>query len=151
MGRKPIVAVIEQDAPGIMTKEQTMAIANDILNPMWQWHEYAAYIIVFFFLMRIAYMLLKGTRFPNPFIGKQSIKERLQGMTYILFYLFVAIAAITGFYLTWGDGDLKEPMETVHKLAIYWFPIFILVHIAGIVIAELTGKKGITSKMIGGD
>ncbi|SKC11181.1 Cytochrome b/b6/petB [Sphingobacterium nematocida] len=54
MGRKPIVAVIEQDAPGIMTKEQTMAIANDILNPMWQWHEYAAYIIVFFFLMRIA-------------------------------------------------------------------------------------------------
>ena len=151
MGRKPIVAVIEQDAPGIMTKEQTMAIANDILNPMWQWHEYAAYIIVFFFLMRIAYMLLKGTRFPNPFIGKQSIKERLQGMTYILFYLFVAIAAITGFYLTWGGGDLKEPMETVHKLAIYWFPIFILVHIAGIVIAELTGKKGITSKMIGGD
>lgn len=151
MGRKPIVAVIEQDAPGIMTKEQTMAIANDILNPMWQWHEYAAYIIVFFFLMRIAYMLLKGTRFPNPFIGKQSIKERLQGMTYILFYLFVAIAAITGFYLKWGDGDLKEPMETVHKLAIYWFPIFILVHIAGIVIAELTGKKGITSKMIGGD
>ncbi|SKC11195.1 Cytochrome b/b6/petB [Sphingobacterium nematocida] len=96
-------------------------------------------------------MLLKGTRFPNPFIGKQSIKERLQGMTYILFYLFVAIAAITGFYLKWGDGDLKEPMETVHKLAIYWFPIFILVYIAGIVIAELTGKKGITSKMIGGD
>lgn len=34
MGRKPIVAVIEQDAPGVMTKEQTMAIVNDILNPM---------------------------------------------------------------------------------------------------------------------
>ncbi|WP_410219769.1 cytochrome b/b6 domain-containing protein [Pedobacter sp.] len=151
MGRKPIVAVIEQDAPGVMTKEQTMAIVNDILSPMWQWHEYTAYIIVFVFLMRFAYILMKGTRFPNPFIGTQSIKARLQGMIYILFYWFIVIAAITGFYLKWGDGDLKKPMETVHKLAIYWFPIFILVHFAGIVIAELTFKKGITSKMIGGD
>src|SRR5690606_15737236 len=93
MGRKPIVAVIEQDAPGVMTKEQTMAIVNDILNPMWQWHEYASYVIIFIFLMRIAYMLMKGVRFPNPFVGTQfvgtqSIKERLQGMTYILFYVF---------------------------------------------------------------
>ncbi|MFA9192168.1 cytochrome b/b6 domain-containing protein [Flavobacterium sp. FZUC8N2.13] len=128
-----------------------MTIVNDILNPMWQWHEYASYVIIFIFLMRIAYMLMKGVRFPNPFIGTQSIKERLQGMTYILFYVFAIIAGITGFYLKWGNGEWKEPMETVHKLAIYWFPIFILVHITGIVIAELTGKKGITSKMIGGD
>ena len=78
------------------------------------------------------------------------MKERLQGMADILFYLFIAISIITGFYMKWGDGTYEEPAEVVHKWAIYWFPIFILLHFVGIVIAEFSNKKGITSKMIGG-
>ena len=96
-------------------------------------------------------MIVKGIKFPNPFLKNQSTKERLQGFTYLLFYLFIAVSIITGFYLKWIDGDWKEPMEAVHKWAIYWFPIFILLHFSGILLGELTDKKGIASKMIGGD
>ncbi|MFA5573939.1 MAG: cytochrome b/b6 domain-containing protein [Brumimicrobium sp.] len=42
-------------------------------------------------------------------------------------------------------------METVHKWGIYWFPIFIVLHLLGALLAEFSTKKGITSKMIGGD
>ena len=132
-------------------KEQLIAIAKTIQEPMWQWHEYAAYIIFFAFLTRVVYMIIEGIKFPNPFVKDQSAKERSQGLIYIVFYLFVSISIITGFYLKWIDGDWKEPMETIHKWAIYWFPIFILLHFTGILIGELTNKKGIVSRMIRGD
>jgi cytochrome b len=50
-----------------------------------------------------------------------------------------------------GSESLSELAETVHKFAVYWTPIFILLHFAGIAISENTNRKGITSKMIGGD
>ena len=61
------------------------------------------------------------------------------------------VSSITGAYLKWWDGDLKDAMETIHKWAIYWFPIFIILHFGGIWLAEKVAQKGIASKMIGGD
>jgi cytochrome b561 len=152
MGRGPVVNAINQALPNTtLTGKEKSGIAKAIMSPMWEWHEVAAYIILAAFVLRIIYMIAKGIRFPNPVNKNNSVKEKMQGWIYILFYLFVAVAAITGFYLKWIDGDLKDIMETVHKWAIYWFPVFILLHFGGIVIAECTGKKGITSRMIGGD
>ena len=138
------------DAP--LTKEQIGGIIKTIREPMWQWHELFAHVMIFAFLARIIYMLVKGIRFPNPFKSKQGMKERLQGFIYVYFYLFVLISAVTGICI---EKDLfstyHEQIEAVHKWGIYWFPIFILLHLAGIVLAEFSSKKGITSKMIGGD
>lgn len=152
MGKRTIITAVEQNTQGInLSKEQMQAIAKSIISPMWQWHEYAAYIISFLFLARIVYMLIRGIAFPNPFAKLATSKERLQGFAYLLFYLFTATSVITGFYIKWGSGSLKGPMESVHKWAVYWFPIFILVHFCGIVIGEFTNQKGIISKMIRGN
>lgn len=119
---------------------------------MWQWHKIFAYVMLFAFLMRIIYMLTKGIRFPNPFKLNQPLKERFQGLTYVYFYVFVLISAVTGICLeNTFFPEWKKTIEAVHKWGIYWFPIFIFFHIVGIMIAEFTNKKGITSKMIGGD
>jgi Ni,Fe-hydrogenase I cytochrome b subunit len=48
-------------------------------------------------------------------------------------------------------SNFHEQLESTHKLAIYGFPIFVVLHLLGIVIAEHSSKKGISSKMIGGD
>lgn len=97
-------------------------------------------------------MLVKGIRFPNPFKGSQPIKERMQGFTYVYFYLFVFISVFTGICI---EKDLlsayHENIEAIHKWGIYWFPIFVFLHLIGIVIAEFSDKKGIVSKMISGD
>lgn len=71
-------------------------------------------------------MLVKGIRFPNPFKSSQTIKERMQGFTYVYFYLFVFISVFTGICI---EKDLlsayHENIEAIHKWGIYWFPIFV--------------------------
>lgn len=151
MNKNTIVAVIESKTSAI-SKEQMTDIAKTIREPMWQWHEVFAHVMIFAFIARIIYMLAKGIRFPNPFKSSYPLKERLQGFTYVYFYFFVFISAFTGICIEKGFfTEWKENIETVHKWGIYWFPVFILLHLAGIAIAEFSNKKGITSKMIGGD
>lgn len=153
MNKKHVIAIIESKTlASPITDEQMSDIAKAIRAPMWEWHELFAHVMIFSFIARIIYMLVKGIRFPNPFNSTLALKDRLQGFTYIYFYVFVFISAATGvciekgFFTQWKDG-----IETIHKLGIYWFPIFILMHIIGIVAAEYSNKKGIVSKMIGGD
>ncbi|MBS1779887.1 MAG: cytochrome b/b6 domain-containing protein [Bacteroidetes bacterium] len=151
MNKNHITGIIEAKT-SVIPKEQITDIAKSIREPMWQWHEIFAHIMIFSLLARIAYMLLKGVRFPNPFKRNQPLKERLQGFTYVYFYFFVFISAVTGICIKKGFfPQWKEGIEIIHKWGIYWFPFFILLHFTGIVAAELSDKKGITSKMIGGD
>lgn len=153
MSKRTLVTAVENTLMKehvFVQKEQLIPIAKTIQAPMWQWHEYAAFAIVIVFLARMIYMLAKGIRFPSPFKKQLTFKERWQGSLYVSFYLFTVISIITGFYLYFGDGTYKEPMEAIHKWGIYWFPIFIIVHFGGIIIGEMTDKKGIASKMIGG-
>ncbi len=153
MNKNHMVSVIEsKTAATPISKDIMTDIAKTIRAPMWEWHEIFAYVMIFAFLARIVYMMAKGIRFPNPFAKNQPAKVRFQGFTYIYFYVFVLISAVTGasmeynLFETYGDT-----IEMVHKWGIYWFPIFVILHIVGVVIAEMTTKKGITSKMIAGD
>ena len=151
MNKNSIVATIQSKTSAV-SKEQMTEIAKSIREPMWQWHEVFAHVMIFAFLARIIYMVIKGIRFPNPFKSNQPLKERLQGFTYIYFYAFVFISAVTGVFIKKElFTEWKEGIETVHKWGIYWFPIFIILHVVGIAIAEFSTKKGITSRMIGGD
>ncbi|MCO5235487.1 MAG: cytochrome b/b6 domain-containing protein [Chitinophagaceae bacterium] len=151
MGKQAVADAIASQGIEV-TKEQAKAVYKVLREPMWEWHFIFAHVMIFAFLARIIYMLIKGIRFPNPFKNNQSLKTRLQGFTYVYFYFFVFVSAITGIFLEKGFfPDWKGNIETVHKLGVYWFPIFILLHFAGIVLAEFSSKKGITSKMISGD
>ena len=151
MGKDNIIPVLEKQVSGI-SKEQVSEVVKGIREPMWEWHELFAHIMIFSFLARIIYMLVKGIRFPNPLLKVQSLKERLQGFTYVYFYLFVIISAATGICIEKGFfSQWKESIESVHKWGLYWFPLFVVLHLLGVFIAETTDKKGITSKMIGGD
>lgn len=133
------------------TQEQIIGVYKLLREPMWKWHVYAAYVMALCVTARLIYMAARGMRFPNPFLRKNSMKERLQGSIYLLFYLFVVEAVITGFYLKWVGGSWKPAFEAAHKWGIYIFPAFIAAHVVGIWLAERKEKRGIVSKMIGGD
>lgn len=153
MNKNGMVEVIEsKTAATPLSKDVMSDIASSIRHPMWEWHELFANVMIFAFVARILYMIFKGVRFPNPFNSSLVLKERLQGFVYIYFYVFVFISAFTGVCIEKGFFDsYHEEIEMVHKWGLYWFPIFIVLHLAGIVIAEYSAKKGIASKMIGGD
>lgn len=151
MNKNHIIGIIESKTATI-PKETMTEIAVSIREPMWQWHVVFAHVMVIAFVARIIYMIAKGIRFTNPFKSNLTVKERLQGFTYVYFYAFVLISVITGICIR---QDLfmayHDTIEAVHKWGIYWFPIFILLHFGGILLAELGRNKGVSSKMIGGD
>src|SRR5690554_406937 len=150
MNKHHIASIIGSKTQAL-AEEEMIVIAKAIREPMWEWHIIFAYIMIFAFLVRIVYMIFKGIKFPNPFNAKLPVKERLQGNIYLFFYVFALISIVTGVSLKQGFfPELKDSIETIHKLGIYWFPIFILLHIVGIVVAEYTNKKGISSQMISG-
>lgn len=152
MAKKTVVSTMESKlANSNLSKDEMVSVAKSLLKPMWEYHEVAAYIAAGLFVLRVLYMLIKGIKFPNPFKKNISLKNRMQGLTYVYFYTYVLAAIITGFYLQFGDGTFKEPMEMIHKWGLYCFPIFIVLHFMGIVIGELTSEKGIVSKMISGE
>ncbi len=153
MNKNHIVSVIESKTAAMpISKEVMTDIAKTIRSPMWEWHEIFAVVMIVAFVLRIIYMIAKGIRFPNPFKSNSSFKERFQGFIYVYFYVFVFISAVTGFSIQYNLFETYgDTIEIVHKWGIYWFPIFVILHIVGVVIAEMTSKKGITSKMIGGD
>lgn len=152
MNKHVIMDTIAAHTPEMeLGKDRLTAIAVAIRDPMWQWHVVFAHIMMAALLVRIIYMVAKGIRFPDPFARNTPRVQRLQGSVYLLFYLFVAVQAVTGAYMRWNSGgSLEKDLETVHKWALYWFPIFALLHLAGVVWAELKDRKGITSRMIGG-
>jgi cytochrome b561 len=153
MNKHYMANTIERGVQAVqLSHEHAIQLAETIRAPMWHWHVYAAYAMLFLFAARLVYMWIKGIKFPQPFKDKMTLIDWLEWLSYALFYFFVGINVVTGFYLLWGSNfEWKVWSATIHKWAIYWFPVFILLHFAGILIAEISNKKGITSKMIGGD
>lgn len=80
-------------------------------------------------------------KFQNPFVKGLSLKVKFQKWTYIVFYVCVAISLITGMIIVLGPKSLKNSMEEIHVLGIYYLLAFIIVHIAGVLIAEFTNQK----------
>jgi cytochrome b561 len=151
MGKEAVVKTLENQGI-LVTKEQAKAVYTNLREPMWQWHEIFAKVMVLAILVRIIYMFWKDIRFPNPFKSGISTKEKLQGFVYLYFYFFVLVNGFTGICMEEGYfKSVHETMETIHKWGIYWFPIFILLHFVGIWMAEKYQNKGISSKMIGGE
>ena len=89
-------------------------------------------------------------KFQNPFAKSLSGKEKFQNWTYIIFYLCVITSLVTGLTIEFGPESLKEPMEDIHVLGIYYLIGFMAIHIGGVLIAEFTDKKGLISNIISG-
>lgn len=135
----------------LISQEDITIFTEGILAPIWQWHIVFAHVMIFAFLVRILYMISRGIRFPNPFADRTSVKERLQGMTYIYFYAFVLVSVVSGIIIKKDFlPENIEQVKSIHKLSLFWFPIFIVLHLAGIIWAEFSDQNGITSKMIAG-
>ena len=62
----------------------------------------------------------------------------------------MGITLITGFLIVNGPADYKDSLESVHVQSLYYVILFIVLHMIGIVVAEVSDEKGIVSKMIHG-
>jgi len=52
--------------------------------------------------------------------------------------------------IKFGPKDMKDLMEEIHELSLYYLIPFILIHLAGVFYAEFTSQQGLISKIISG-
>ena len=129
-----------------ISKEEAIKIAKQIRKPMFDWHITIGYVVSAIFALRILYNSMQK-RMYNPVTSK----EKFQLWVYRVFYLLLGVTLLTGLYMEFGPDYLNDFAEEIHKLTLYFVIPFLILHFTGILIAEFTSKKGIVSKMIGGD
>lgn len=133
-----------------LPEEQLIILAKQIRKPMWDWHIYIGYVLTGLFGIRFLLPLLGEMKFQNPFAREINFKEKFQRWTYIVFYICVVISLTTGLIIELGPKSLKEPMEEIHVLSIYYLVPFIILHLGGILLAEFSSEQGIISRIVSG-
>ena len=153
MNKNNVAAIIQdflKDTDQTLSQDQLIDLAKKIRKPMWIWHIYLGYILTGLFSLRFMLPFFGQMKFQNPFDKNLTIKEKFQKWVYIVFYICVAISLITGLIIEFGAENLKETMEEIHVLSIYYLIGFIVIHIGGVLMAEFTNQKGIISRIVSG-
>ena len=91
-----------------ISQQQAITIAKSIRNEMFQWHYIVGYFVGVLVLLRVYYSKKVGVFMPNPF-KKNSLHDRLQGLLYIAFYLFLTSIVITGLAIHFLGHDFILP------------------------------------------
>lgn len=153
MEKNHMAAVITQGLAKIdvlITDKQAISLAKGIRGVMFKWHIYFGYAVSVFVFARFVYMAKFGLHYPSAFSAQATTKQKFQAWVYWLFYAGVAMSVSTGLLLEFGPEAIEQQVETIHKLALWYFIPFISLHLAGILLAEAGHNKGLVSKMIGG-
>lgn len=133
-----------------LSQEELIVLAKQIRQPMWDWHIYLGYALTGLFALRFLLPFFKEMKFQSPFGKNLSPKVRFQYGAYIVFYLCIVVSLVTGLVIELGPKSLKKPMEDIHILSIYYLVPFLVIHLAGVLLAEFTDRKGIVSRIVSG-
>jgi cytochrome b len=146
------------------------SVADALEDKVWAVHIYFGYCLAGLFLFRLVleFFQLADQKFTrklkNAFAQYKTIKkdrqEALHEFTvkviYALFYCLLVIMVITGLSLAFDDNvlalkSIHHPIKSIHRFCMYLILAFIIIHIAGVFLAERKkNSKGIVSDMING-
>lgn len=153
-----------------LTAQQGNAFAHIISERIWQWHIYIGLGLAAFWLLRVV-LELRGPsemrysarllevarryRLAPPAGKSEAGKVLFAKSTYALFYLLLTIMVLTGLALTWADDvavlhSMEHTVKEIHNVTMYLIIAFFVVHVVGVVWAELTKDHGLISRMVGG-
>lgn len=131
-----------------LSREQLIVLAKKIRKPMWDWHIYLGYVLTGLYVIRMVVPFFGEMKFTQPWANGFTNRMRLQYGVYLLFYILLAGSLTTGLIIEFGPKSMKDSMEAVHELSIYYLVGYMVLHFAGILWAELSHDKGIVSRII---
>jgi cytochrome b561 len=170
--RKNIPMVQEQlkSRDIVVTEDQAFAVTREYEDKFWGVHKLFGYSLAFLLISRLIIELsVPGdekmrSRIKNA-LGLVRKKEgewkeyrhylRVK-YTYLLFYLLLFYMALTGLELAFGrelgfPREFHETIKEIHSFGQYLMYAFVIVHLFGVIIADITNKKGLVSGMINGN
>ncbi|HTD41606.1 MAG TPA: cytochrome b/b6 domain-containing protein [Mucilaginibacter sp.] len=151
-----------------VSPDQARGAAHEISDKVWELHTYFGYTLAALFVFRLILELfqradqklirnIKAAYEQHVVLKKnrETAKHELVVKSlYFTFYTLLLIMAVTGMCLAFEDDieALKKihAIREIHGFCMYLILAFIVVHLAGVFLAERRGSKGIVSDMING-
>jgi Ni/Fe-hydrogenase 1 B-type cytochrome subunit len=151
-----------------VTKDQARAVAHEFSDQLWNLHTLIGYVLCGLLLARILIEILqpreeklgdklrKAAGFTPVTESDRSEKRHYLRVkrTYLIFYLSILTMAMTGLGLAFEDNPLlkawRHNITAVHQFVQYFIYGFILLHLAGVIRADLYRHKGLVSRMVHG-
>ena len=157
-----------KDAGASVTNDQARSVAHAISDRVWDIHVYFGYCLAGLLLFRLVaeFFQLADQKFLRKLRGiyrqyKSATGDRkiirhdfVVKTLYAVFYLLLIIMVVTGLCLAFDDDipALKKihAIKEIHGFCMYLVLGFIVLHLAGVFLAERKDSKGIVSDMING-
>jgi Ni/Fe-hydrogenase 1 B-type cytochrome subunit len=164
----PVVMESVAQRGGQITHDQARNVAHIYSDKIWDTHKIIGFILCFLLVSR---MIIEGLQKKNEKMSAR-IRRSLQlypktknekaerdmyvfvKRGYLVFYFLFILMGLTGLVMAFDDLPLLKPFKktanSFHVFLQYGIYIFIIVHICGVVYADLHKDKGIVSGMING-
>jgi cytochrome b561 len=138
----------------VLTDSQSADLAKVIRNQVWQWHPIIGFVAIGLLFFRF-FIFLKNKSSENISIESKPMMYKIIKKTHTLFYFVLGIMGVTGSLLYWEEAlsltkGMSHNIQEVHEALLWFFVIFTITHIVGVIKAELTSDKGLISDMFNG-
>jgi Ni/Fe-hydrogenase 1 B-type cytochrome subunit len=135
----------------IITIEQAKILAKAVRAPMWEWHIILGFMFAFLLLWRWGMILKNGFGYEDDVDTHMKWVHRLYKLMYSIFSFMVISGLFLYFSHDFGvDKNIVHQIKELHEMMAWGVVGFVVIHIAGVVIAENKEDKGLISKMISG-
>jgi Ni/Fe-hydrogenase 1 B-type cytochrome subunit len=145
------------EAGAVIADDKAREIAKIFRDNMWQWHYYLGFLFIALLVFRFYAFISKKDKFPTCKAKEENSSKEFVKVKYAhaVFYVVSIYMAISGLVMYFREslGIGKESLHLVkelHEWAFWFFLVFIVAHIAGVIKAELSGSNGIVSEMFNG-
>jgi Ni/Fe-hydrogenase 1 B-type cytochrome subunit len=154
-----------------VTKDQARSVAHAYSDKLWDLHTWLGYglagLLLIRFIIEVAQpgderlrtKIRKAAGFKPSSSANNAAKRHVQHYgrvkwTYVIFYVLIGMMALTGLGLAFEDVPVfrnwHRGITKVHQFVQYFIYAFILIHLVGVIRADLGRHKGLVSGMIHG-
>lgn len=151
-----------------ISQDQARGVAHAFNDRLWEWHTYLGYVICGFLVARVVIELSLSreerlaTKIRKAIAIKRSFPQESETQRhylqvkwgYVVFYCLILTMALTGLGLAFEDvpflKNIHGTIKQVHSFVQYLIYGFILLHLSGVILADIGKHRGIVSGMIHG-
>ncbi len=157
-----------QKSGASITADQARSVAHALSDSVWDVHIYFGYCLAALFAFRLLLeffqladqkfmrnLNLAYAQFKKTKKDRETARHELTvKIIYSIFYVLLLMMVITGLCLAFEGITFLKPfrhsIREVHGFGMYMILAFIVLHLAGVFLAERKDSKGIVSDMING-
>lgn len=152
------------------TDEQAFAVSHEYEEKMWEVHKLIGYGLALLLLARIVIEFTQPEEEKMRNRLKKAVELSKSGepnsaeyshyirvkRAYMIFFILLFLMVITGLAMAFGRDlgltrEIRGGLKNVHGVIQYFMYAFVLIHLAGVILAENGKMRGIVSGMIHGN